>query len=159
MSYNSKRKVLYGRQLIRSSKIAGKGHPPSTLVILLVLLFFFSCSAKHSTMTDPTVLGTLDGRVTIGPICPVERIDQPCDPPPEMYAKHKLLVLAADTKKKVSEITMDGKGYFHEVLPPGDYLIDFVPHDIGISPPQPKEVNIVAGQKAWLDIDIDTGIR
>ncbi len=110
-------------------------------------------------MSDPKVMGALDGHVTIGPICPVETVGQPCDPPPEMYAKHKLVVLSADGKKKVSEIIMDGKGFFHGVLPAGDYMIDFVPHDIGIRPPPPKQVSIVAGQKAWLDIDIDTGIR
>jgi hypothetical protein len=110
-------------------------------------------------MTDPKTAGTLEGRVTIGPICPVERIDEPCDPPPEMYARHKLAVMKAEGNQKVMEISMDSKGYYHAELPEGDYVIDFTPHDVGIGPPPLKQVHITAGQTAKLDIDIDTGIR
>src|SRR5262245_24523355 len=86
-----------------------------TFSTFLVFLALFNCAPKKGetmnadqTQTDQTQTaensGTLTGRVTIGPICPVERIDQPCDPPPEMYAAHRLVLLAADGKTKVQEI-------------------------------------------------------
>ncbi len=36
--------------------------------------------------------GTVSGTVTIGPICPVERVDEPCEVPPETYTSRKIIV-------------------------------------------------------------------
>ena len=136
--------------------------------IFLSMMLLFGCAPKkgetmNADQTQQTQTaennGTLKGRVTIGPICPVERVDQPCDPPPEMYASHHLVLLAQDGKTKIQEIKTDAKGFYKTEAPAGDYLLDYVPHDIGIGVKPPKPVHVEAGQTTKFDLDIDTGIR
>jgi hypothetical protein len=133
--------------------------------VFVLLLLSWNCAAhKAETMNDQQTQtsansGILSGRVTIGPICPVERVDQPCNPPPEMYAKHRLVLLASDGKTKIQEIKTDAKGYYKAEVPAGDYLLDYQPHDIGIGQKAPRPVSVKAGVTTKFDVDIDTGIR
>jgi hypothetical protein len=140
-----------------------------TITIFLTALALLNCAPKKAetmnadqtqTQSQPAEnSGTLSGRVTIGPLCPVERIDQPCDPPPEMYAAHRLVLLATDGKKKIQEIKTDAKGYYKAQVPAGDYLLDYQPHDIGIGEKPPRPVHVDAGKTTKLNVEIDTGIR
>lgn len=105
--------------------------------------------------------GILQGRVTIGPLRPGPvHLDQPePEPPPELFEKHKVAVLTADGKKEIARVALDAKGNYRIELPPGDYLVDFVPHDIGLRQMPAESVNIQPGQTTILNLDIDTGMR
>lgn len=120
-----------------------------------------NCSSHKNPQQEIKPSGVIQGRLTIGPVCPgPERLDRPCEPPPEMYAAHRLIVLSADSSAKITEITMDGKGYYKMELPPGSYVMDFAPRDVGMPggfPPTP--FSIEQGKVTQLDLDIDTGMR
>ena len=101
--------------------------------------------------------GILEGQVTIGPICPVERPDMPCKPSPETYAARKILVFKQGSKVAAVDINSDGS--YSIELEVGTYTIDINKTGIDRSPELPKQIEIKAGQTTKLNISIDTGIR
>jgi len=123
---------------------------------------FTSCGSATVTAKERLAaaeVGFLEGQVSIGPNCPVEKADEPCDRDEQVYAAHKLAVLNPD-RSLAKEVDLDARGNFRTELAAGSYLADVVPHDIGIgSPPDPKPFEILAGQTTTITIDIDTGIR
>ena len=103
--------------------------------------------------------GTLQGQVTIGPICPVERPDQPCTPSPDAYAARKVLVFSSDGGTRVATVPLNETGYYRVDLDPGTYVVDINRVGIDRSPDVPRTITLAAGETITLDIDIDTGIR
>ena len=103
--------------------------------------------------------GTLQGQVTIGPICPVERPDQPCTPTPDTYATRKVLVLSADGATLIATVSLNQTGYYRVELEPGTYVVDIKRAGIDRSPDVPRTITLDTGETYTLDIDIDTGIR
>lgn len=102
--------------------------------------------------------GILEGKVTIGPFCPVERFDSPCPIPPGTYISRQAVVYQSDGKTEVVKVSLDQNGNYRLELSPGDYLVDIVP-GAGIAKSVPKAVIIQAGQTAKLNFDLDTGVR
>ncbi len=103
---------------------------------------------------------TLKGKVSIGPICPVERIDVPCPVPPEAYASREFLVLSSDRSKTITRFHANASGTYIVTLPPGTYVV--VPAKTGIgnmSKDLPATITIKGGETSHLDISVDTGIR
>lgn len=109
-----------------------------------------------STLESP---GFLKGNITIGPICPVERIDNPCKPTPEMYAARKIFVYNQTKTLLVKEIIPGPDGGYKVDLAPGAYVIDVEHFGIGSARGAPAQIKIESGKTINLDIDIDTGIR
>ena len=103
--------------------------------------------------------GTLQGQVTIGPICPVERPDQPCLPTPETYAARQVLVMRPDGATVVATVSLNQTGYYRVDLDPGTYVVDMNHAGIDRSPDVPRTITLSAGETVTLDISIDTGIR
>jgi hypothetical protein len=103
--------------------------------------------------------GTLQGQVTIGPICPVERPDQLCTPTPEAYATRKVLVFSAEGASRIATVSLNQTGYYRVELEPGTYVVDINRVGIDRSPDVPRTITLAAGETYTLDIDIDTGIR
>ena len=103
--------------------------------------------------------GVLDGEMTIGPICPVEREGHPCQPTAEMFAARKVYVYETDRKTLVTEITPDANGEFNTSLPEGDFYVDMEHPRIGSISGVPATIHIDINTSATLHIDIDTGIR
>jgi hypothetical protein len=101
--------------------------------------------------------GYLEGQVTIGPICPVERPDKPCPVPPEAYAAREVWVLQGN--QLVSRAGLSNTGGYWLALPPGRYTVDIKRAGIDRSADVPKEIEIQRGKTVRLDIEIDTGIR
>jgi hypothetical protein len=134
------------------------------LAIMLVSLLAVACADNRMTTPTSSLLasnstGTLQGTVSIGPICPVESIDHPCLPDPSLFTSHKLVILN-DKGEQVTLVAIDGKGNYQTELMPGTYTVDFTPRDIGIPGSfQPPTAEIREGQTTILNIDIDTGIR
>ena len=105
-------------------------------------------------------LGTLTGTMTIGPVCPVERVDNPCKPTPEMFAARKISVYTADRKTLITTITPGSDGTFSVSLPVGTYYIAMEKSaGVGSVKGLPATVTIKAGASHHLTVDVDTGIR
>jgi hypothetical protein len=106
--------------------------------------------------------GTLSGRITVGPNCPVEVAGEECPPPPGTYQAILVLIYArlADGERLVAQVRADAAGRFELPLPPGSYRVA-LEHSIGIpgAPPPVREVEIESGAISELAFDIDTGIR
>ena len=134
------------------------------LFLCFVSLLCLGCDSEPSITTNSLeelqgAMGILEGRVTIGPICPVEGPGMDCDPDPELFTSHRL-VIRTPAGVFVQDVSIDGEGNYRTELPAGTYLVDFAPRDIGIPGGfSPLEAVIVAGATTRLDIDIDTGIR
>jgi len=100
--------------------------------------------------------GFLQGKVTIGPLCPVEHNppDPNCQPTEQTYIAYPLSAYNA-AGLKVLEFHADANGDYKVGLAPGNYSIM---QETGISRFS-QEATINPGETTVLDIGIDTGIR
>lgn len=103
--------------------------------------------------------GALEGRMTIGPVCPVERATTTCNPTPAMYEARKVFVYAGDKKTSITTLTPDAHGKFSVTLPAGIYYIDMKHDAVGSISGVPTTITIEKGKTIQLTIDVDTGIR
>ena len=111
---------------------------------------------KAVTVTEK---GTLAGHVSIGPVCPVEHVDNPCQPTAEMYAAAKVFVYTSDKKTLLKTITPDAGGNFSLELSVGSYYIDILHQRIGNTTGVPTTIVITSGKTSMLSLQVDTGIR
>ena len=104
--------------------------------------------------------GILQGKVSIGPICPVERVGQSCPVPKEAYTQREVIVYSSDGKKIIARMNFSDTGTYKFVLPEGDYVVD-IPKTggLGSSKELPYNVSVGASQPTEFDFSIDTGIR
>ncbi len=104
--------------------------------------------------------GTLQGSVTIGPVCPVENsAGYSCTPTPEMYAAAQIFVYLSDKTTFVTTIIPDKDGKFSISLPVGKYYIDMFHQSVGGTTGVPTTVNITSGKTVTLKLAVDTGLR
>jgi len=127
------------------------------ILFLLSSVFFFSCSKVGHQEN-----GYLEGTISIGPICPVEKIppDPACLPTAETYKAYPVSVLTSDGKSRITQLKPSLDGSFSSELPPGNYqiVLESAQKNIGGSN-LPVEVTITSLEKTLLSINIDTGIR
>jgi|SRR5450759_1219965 len=126
-------------------------------IVFLAVLFISGCD-KRMTL-EP---GYLEGVISIGPICPVERVppDPACLPTAETYKAYPVSVFSSDGRRKILQLNPSLDGSFITELAPGNYLVvlDKAQNYIGGSN-LPVEVSISTQDKTLLNINIDTGIR
>ena len=128
-------------------------------VVVISLIMVSGCSQEVSRTAEK---GVLEGRVTIGPICPVERFppEPGCQPTEDTYKAWPIAVYESDGKAKVAQIWPGIDGAYSLELPAGEYIVDFEKKTLGLGGGSlPADIIIVAGKTTTLDIDIDTGIR
>jgi hypothetical protein len=127
------------------------------LLAILSMLFTFSTCEDNISGDD----GLLEGTISIGPICPVEK-DPPspeCLPTAETYKAYPVSVWTSDGSRKIAQINPALDGSFSVVLVPGKYLVK-LEKDYGIgSSNLPFTVVISSLEKTVVSISIDTGIR
>lgn len=126
-------------------------------IFLAVLILASGCENKKAL--DP---GILEGKITIGPICPVERIppDPACQPTAETYKAYPVSIFTSDGSKKIAQLNPSLDGSYNVELPPGNFLVVLERSNTGIGGSNlPVEVSISSEDKTILDINIDTGIR
>ena len=127
------------------------------IVFLTAVLFISGCDKRITQ--DP---GYLEGVISIGPICPVERVppDPACLPTAETYKAYPVSVFYSDGRRKILQLNPSLDGSFITELAPGNYLVvlDKAQNYIGGSN-LPVEVSISTQDKTLLNINIDTGIR
>jgi hypothetical protein len=134
------------------------------LLLSLVIVAFGSLAvvAVCGCATDGSHAGTgiLTGKVTVGPLTPVKRVDvTPPVPDPAVFTSRKLLLYAADGKTLIQEIGIQAAGYYgvyNVTVMPGTYKLGY--NYMGSVRFLP-ELTIEAGKTTTLDVDIDTGIR
>ena len=94
------------------------------------------------------------GRTVIGPICPVQRADQPC--PPKPYAA-KINVIGSGNQP-VTQAQADAQGQFRIDLPAGTYTL--VPLSPGLYPRAAQQtVTVSSSGYISVTINYDSGIR
>jgi hypothetical protein len=118
------------------------------LVLCVVLLA--ACTAAQPAAVDSGVKGL----VTIGPMCPVARIDQPC---PDQPFQATLTVLD-QAGKKVAQVQSDANGLYQLALKPGEYSMHPESPN-GMQHAQDQLFTVLEGQFTKLDIVYDSGIR
>jgi hypothetical protein len=104
-------------------------------------------------------IGILQGNVTIGPICPVERPGEPCPVPCEAYQARKVMIYNNDGTKLVEQVDIDCTGHYLVELHVGEYTVDINYLGIDSSKDVPTKIEIQARQTIEVNISIDTGIR
>jgi hypothetical protein len=116
---------------------------------------FAPCPPSNST---PPANYTLYGKVSIGPLCPVEPCSRTFD-----YSAVRVNVYDAASKNRVAQASADSSGYYGVNLGPGNYLVNVTDAD-GNSFGLPtldytQSFSIEAGHMIEMGFDIDTGIR
>ena len=114
------------------------------------------------TVINPSYVGTgtLYGKLSIGPICPVETYPpQPnCLP---NYANDPIVIYQSNKTTFVQNVVADTNGNFSVQLPTGTYWVRVPSREsnFGSQRGVPTYIEITRGNSVNLNIDIDTGIR
>ena len=104
--------------------------------------------------------GSVEGKVTVGPICPVERPGVPCPVPSEAYTSREVILYAADGTTEVQRMHFLPDGTYHFDVPAGTYVLDTPHGGIGIGSSElPKTLTVGEAEKLEVNFSIDTGIR
>ena len=124
------------------------------IILLMVALsaMLISCGGTHQAN------GVLEGKVSIGPITPVQQ-STPVPTPPEVYAARKVLVYDSEHNKLLYTVNLDDNGNYRIELEPGTYVVDINHVGIDRSSEVPKTIEIEPGITVVLNISIDTGLR
>ncbi|HUT39623.1 MAG TPA: hypothetical protein VMW77_10015 [Methanoregula sp.] len=143
-----------------TQKTSIQGRSPLIIIILVVTIIavaivLFSGSQPAETGDGN---GTLTGKVSIGPLCPVEPCTVPHDRLVAAYAARPITI-STPTGTVITTVTADPETGYMVSLKPGTYVVDIQHQGIGGSPELPKTVTIRNGETVLLDISIDTGIR
>ena len=129
---------------------------PGIFFLIGFLFVFLGCDKNIQ------VSGFLEGKISIGPLCPVEHDppDPDCLPTAETYKAYPVGIFSPDGKHKITKVNPALDGTFRIDLDPGKYLVILESEHFRIgSSNLPAEVVIISQNKTILDIDIDTGIR
>ena len=116
-------------------------------ILAFALVVFAGCAGQAK--------GEITGKVTVGPLCPVE----PCNLDPAQialaYTNRNVTVYSGSTMVKQMPLNTDGS--YRMELAPGTYSVAITP--AGMRAMEPKEVVVNQNQETTLDFEIDTGIR
>ncbi len=115
--------------------------------------------APCPTATGTTGIGTIKGKVTVGPICPVERIGSPCPVPPEAYTSREIILYVADGTTEIKRMHFAPDGTYRFEVPAGTYVLNTPRQGIGGSKDLPKTLTVKSGETIEVNFSIDTGIR
>lgn len=112
---------------------------------------------KAGTLTG----GLLEGKISIGPICPVETVPPSpnCLPTAETYKAYPVGVWTTDGSRMITLISPALDGTFSVELNPGQYSIRRN-KNYGVGGSNlPMKIIIIPNEKTTVSISIDTGIR
>ena len=126
---------------------------------ILLFALIITCVSVVSCSGSTSEPGILQGKVTIGPLVPVEQEGVTYEVPCEVYEARKIMIYKQNGSDLVEEVNIDCDGRYRVELTPGIYIVDINHIGIDISSDVPSEVEINSQLTTRLDIDIDTGIR
>ena len=127
------------------------------LVFLFGLFLISGCDKQYTQEA-----GFLEGIISIGPLCPVEKDppDPDCLPTYETFKAYPVSIWTSDGRRKITRINPALDGSYRIELVPGNYLVKLEKEQNTIgSSNLPVQASIVAQKETFLNIDIDTGIR
>ena len=121
------------------------------LPVLLLLAATVACGNGSAGDSDSGI----EGRVTIGPQCPVEQMGSPCPDAP-----YEALITVTQNGDTVEQTRSRADGTFRIPLQPGPYSVVAGPVD-GSSLPFGRQVEVVVkpGTLTHVDLSVDSGIR
>lgn len=124
--------------------------------LVIIILILSGCSQSG----EKPKTGILKGKISIGPLCPVERNppDPNCRPTEETFKAWPISVFDKN-RNKITQIKPDSEGNFRIELGEGHYIVDLEKDSVFGRRNLPAHVMINAGETYNLDIEIDTGIR
>lgn len=126
------------------------------LIYCIIVLFFVNGCAQQQVSEK----GFLEGKIDIGPICPVERNppEPGCQPNEDIYKAWPVAVFKDN--KKIAQINARPDGMYKIELYAGSYAVKLEKQGFGIgSSNLPATAVISPGKTTNLNIEIDTGIR
>jgi hypothetical protein len=124
---------------------------------LALALLLVSITALSLVLRPSLEVGTIEGRVIIGPWSPVEPPGGN-KPPPEVYISRRVILESSNLPSV--EISMNGMGYFRAEVRTGTYSARVSNCTwIGCSDAYHETVVIRADETTTIQIDIDTCIR
>jgi hypothetical protein len=131
----------------------------SYLILSTIFLTLIACSSQ--TITPD--IGSLDLKVTIGPLCPVEPCNKNTDDIRKVYEAYTFTVKEVKTGKVVlaKTLTYNGtNGLLKSTdLSIGEFELDFSPKSFFNKQGFPRPFIIEKSKTTQLNISIDTGIR
>ena len=100
----------------------------------------------------------IEGKVVKGPMCPVERLDQPC---PDKAVEAEIEIQGQDDQDNKLRIRSGKDGRFRIDLTPGKYTLTPISPNPGAPPraPGPQSVTVESGKYTQVTIKYDSGIR
>lgn len=108
---------------------------------------------------DFRTYGTVSGKVSIGPLCPVE----PCNSTVDPYSGKQLIFKPTGGGRPVDQpfyAKLKSDGLYSIELPSSNYSVTISDCQyMGCSAVFPKNITVTANKNLELNIDIDTGIR
>ncbi len=130
-------------------------------IVIIVTIIFLIVVSGSKAPESIVGKGFLEGKVTIGPLCPVERFppDPACQPTEKTYEAWPIAIWTESKIFKVAEISPNLDGTYIVELSPGTYIVDLEnPQHFGARN-LPATITIQSDKTTTLNIDIDTGIR
>jgi hypothetical protein len=127
-----------------------------------IFFFLLIIILPGCTKTSDEQPGFLEGVISIGPICPVERIppEPACQPTAETYKAYPVSVFSSDGTKKIIGLSPSLDGSYSCELAPGSYIVKLEKTQNGAGGSNlPVQVTITSRENTFLNISIDTGIR
>ena len=123
-----------------------------------VLRFIVSVHPASEDRLGRTPMSGVEGRVVIGPQCPVVEAgkENACKDKPYQAT---LVLTERDGGREMTRITTRPDGVFRVVLPPGTYVIDPLPGGPSLPYGKPVIVRVEMGTFTTVLIPYDTGIR
>ncbi|HLF72307.1 MAG TPA: carboxypeptidase-like regulatory domain-containing protein [Dehalococcoidia bacterium] len=115
-------------------------------------------SATSTPIAIPAGRGAIAGRVTRGPICPVQTV--PPRPECEDAPVAGIVLTASRNGAQVASATTGGDGRYLFLLTPGSYTIEIAPLPAPtFTKDLPRSITVREGDTVTLDVLIDTGVR
>lgn len=124
---------------------------------LILIAFLTGCSVGISATVAPPPNTGIAGMVTLGPMCPVMRPDQPC---PDQPYEATITIIESISGTQIAQAHSDGQGNFEIALMPGTYILHpETPPDNILPAAGEQTITVTAGQMTQVVIMYDTGIR
>ena len=131
---------------------------PGLVIVAVALGSLAGCGEQGSPEADREQSG-IDGRVHLGPQCPVEQEDHPCPDEPPQGSTVSILRHVSENSESVGDVIArtktDADGSFRLTVAPGSYVVTA---DAGMSC-ELVDVEVTASAHSRVDVACDTGIR
>jgi hypothetical protein len=126
-----------------------------TTFLGLSIIFLIACTSETVT----PVTGSLDVKVTIGPLCPVEPCKKTASEFTAIYEAYSFVITKAVVlEQKISYNGTNGSFKSNNIAV-GDYELNIKPENFFTKRGFPIAVKIEKDKVTNLTIDVDTGIR